>query len=113
MDLSEMKLLVTTRALRVRREFPEAFGAQGSYRTLHAGPHFVGHVRGERVAALALRAPHGVSATTMAGERIEIGAGRWVDELTSRVLDVGEAGLAMTEAFVDAPVALLVSRSPE
>ncbi len=113
MDLSEMKLLVTTRALRVRREFPEAFGAQGSYRTLHAGPHFVGHVRGERVAALALRAPHGVSATTMTCERIEIGAGRWVDELTGRVLDVGEAGLAMTEAFVDAPVALLVSRAPE
>ncbi len=112
-DLSEMKLLVTTRALRVRREFPEAFGAQGAYRTLHAGPHFVGHVRGERVATLALRAPHGVSATTMAGERIEIGAGRWVDELTGRVLDIGEAGLAMTEAFVDAPVALLVARAPE
>ncbi len=109
-DLSEMKLLVTTRALRVRREIPEAFGAQGSYRALRAGPHLIGQVRGERVAALALRAPHGVSATTLAGERIEIGAGRWVDELTGRVLDVGETGLAMTEAFVDAPVALLVLR---
>ncbi len=112
-DLSQMKLLVTARALRVRREFPEAFGVQGAYRALHAGPHLLGHVRGERVATLALRAPHGLSAETMAGERIEIGAGRWVDELTGRVLDVGEAGLAMTEAFVDAPVALLVARAPE
>lgn len=111
-DLSEMKLLVTTRALRLRREIPEAFGPQGSYRALHAGPHLLGHVRGERVAVLALRAPHGVSAATMGGERIEIGAGRWVDELTGRALDVGEAGLAMTEAFVDAPVALLVRRDP-
>ncbi len=109
-DLSEMKLLVTARALRLRRAMPEVFGAEGSYRPLHGGPHLLGHVRSERVAALALRAPHGVSVDTLRDHRVELAAGRWVDDLTGRELQIGESGLELTEAFRDAPVALLVAQ---
>ncbi|MGB3857714.1 MAG: malto-oligosyltrehalose synthase [Ornithinimicrobium sp.] len=109
-DLSEMKLLVTARALRLRRAMPEVFGAQGSYRPLHAGPHLLGHVRAERVATLTLRAPHGVSVDTLRGHRVELTAGRWVDELTGREVEIGESGLELTEVFRDAPVCLLVAQ---
>lgn len=108
--LSEMKLLITARALRLRRAMPEVFGAGGSYRPLHAGPHLLGHVRAERVATLTLRAPHGVSVDTLGGHRVELAAGRWVDELTGRELHIGESGLELTEAFRDAPVCLLVAQ---
>lgn len=110
--LSDMKLLVTARALRLRRDMPEVFGPQGSYRPLHSGPHLLGHVRGERVAVLTLRAPHGVSADTLRGHRIEVNPGTWVDVLTGRELVVGESGLELTAAFLDAPVALLLAKDP-
>ncbi|MGB3828099.1 MAG: malto-oligosyltrehalose synthase [Ornithinimicrobium sp.] len=108
--LSEMKLLVTARTLRLRRRMPDVFGPRGSYRALNAGPHLLGHVRSERVAALALRAPHAVSVDTLSGHRVELAAGRWVDELTGRELLIEESGLELTEAFLDAPVALLVAQ---
>jgi (1->4)-alpha-D-glucan 1-alpha-D-glucosylmutase len=107
-DLEGMKLLVVARTLRLRRAHPEVFGARGSYRPLHAGPHLVGHVRAERVAALALRAPHRVDGASLTQERIELVPGAWCDELTGRRFEVTAGGLVLSEAFMDAPVALLV-----
>jgi len=107
-DLDTMKLLVTARTLRLRRAHPEVFGPRGTYRALHAGPHLLGHVRAERVAALALRAPHRVDGAGLADERVELVAGAWRDELTGRRFEVSEGGLVLSHAFMDAPVALLV-----
>ncbi|MGB7449063.1 MAG: malto-oligosyltrehalose synthase [Ornithinimicrobium sp.] len=112
-DLESMKLLVTARTLRLRRDRPEIFGASGSYRPLHAGPHLVGHVRAERVAALALWAPHRVDGPALASQRVELVPGAWRDELTGRRFDVAGGGLVLSEAFMDAPVALLVREGSE
>jgi len=112
-DLEGMKLLVTARTLRLRREHPEIFGTHGSYRPLHAGSHLVGHVRAERVAALALRAPHGVDGAGLASQRVELVPGAWRDELTGRRFEIGGGGMALTDVFMDAPVALLVREGDE
>jgi (1->4)-alpha-D-glucan 1-alpha-D-glucosylmutase len=112
-DLDTMKLLVTARALRLRRDNPEVFDARGSYRPLHAGPHLAGHVRAERVAALALRAPHRIRGAELASQRVELAPGSWRDELTGRRFEVTGGGLVLAEAFVDAPVALLVREETE
>ncbi|MGB3184240.1 MAG: malto-oligosyltrehalose synthase [Ornithinimicrobium sp.] len=109
-DLSEMKLLVTARALRLRRAMPEVFGPRGSYRPLHAGPSVLGFVRGEQVAVLALRAPHHVDASALRSEHLELDPGRWTDELTGQHFEVGAGGLLAAEAFLNAPVALLVAQ---
>ncbi|MGB5951698.1 MAG: malto-oligosyltrehalose synthase [Ornithinimicrobium sp.] len=109
-DLSEMKLLVTARALRLRRAMPEVFGARGSYRPLHAGSSVLGYVRGEQVAVLTLRAPHHVDAAALRGEHLELDPGRWTDELTGQHFEVGSGGLVAADVFLNAPVALLVAQ---
>ncbi|MBA2695714.1 MAG: malto-oligosyltrehalose synthase [Actinobacteria bacterium] len=113
-DLSEEKLLITTRVLRLRLRLPEALGPDASYESLEAGPHLLGHLRGGRVAALAVRAPHSLEVNEVDevdgfGEhRVDLPPGSWVDELTGRRVQVEESGLLLAEAFADAPVALLV-----
>lgn len=109
-DLSEMKLLVTTRALRLRRAMPEVFGPRGSYRPLQAGSSVLGFVRGEQVAVLALRAPHHVDASELRAQHLELDPGRWTDELTGHHFDVGSGGLVATDVFLNAPVSLLVAQ---
>ena len=109
-NLSEMKLLVTARALRLRRAMPEVFGPRGSYRPLNAGPSVLGFVRGEQVAVLALRAPHHVDASALRSEHLELDPGRWTDELTGQHFEVRAGGLVAAEAFLNAPVALLVAQ---
>lgn len=121
--LSEEKLLVTARTLRLRLRLPEAFGPGASYVPLEGGPHLLGHLRGHRVAALAVRAPHSLAVGEV-GEmdemdkvdevdgfgdhRVDLPAGTWFDELTGRRVQVEASGLPLAEVFVDAPVALLV-----
>ncbi|MDQ3384225.1 MAG: malto-oligosyltrehalose synthase, partial [Actinomycetota bacterium] len=108
-DLSDEKLLVTSRALRLRARLPAAFGAGAAYRVLEGGEHVLGFVRGDRVATLAVRAPHGlVVAGGFGDRRIDLPAGRWRDELTGRSHQVGDSGVACAEMFEALPVALLV-----
>lgn len=89
---------------------PDVFGPRGSYRPLHAGPSVLGFVRGEQVAVLALRAPHHVDANALRSEHLELDPGRWTDELTGQHFEVDSGGLVAADAFLSAPVALLVAQ---
>ena len=106
-DLDDEKLLVTHRALALRRELVDAFGERGDYQPLvGTSRHLVGFLRGGEVATLVTRAP----------KRLEVGGGwddatvtlpegRWRDELTG--LLHGGAGTRCADVFAEYPVALL------
>ena len=99
------KLLVTSRALRLRRDRPELFG---SYAPLSAsGPsadHVLAFDRGGAVTVVT-RLPLGLEARGGWGETsLELPAGRWRDVLTGRSLRSGDVG----EMLSLLPVALLV-----
>ena len=111
-DDGAAKLLVVSRALRLRREHPEWFGAASSYRPVVAtgerAAHLVGLARAERVVALAPRLPVGLEAAGGWGQtRVALPEGRWRDRLTgSDVAGGGERRVAdLLGAF---PLALLV-----
>ncbi|MDQ3628827.1 MAG: malto-oligosyltrehalose synthase, partial [Actinomycetota bacterium] len=77
-DLSEEKLLVTSRALRLRRERPEVFA--GSYQpVVSASPHLLGFVRGGDVATLVTRWPGALE--SWGGVSVDL-PGSWTDVLT-------------------------------
>jgi (1->4)-alpha-D-glucan 1-alpha-D-glucosylmutase len=97
------KLLVTSAALRLRRDRPERFAG---YRPLTAaGPaagNLVGFDRGG-VITVATRLPLGLAnAGGWRDTRLELPAGRWTDVLTGRSADGPVAGM-----LADYPVALL------
>jgi (1->4)-alpha-D-glucan 1-alpha-D-glucosylmutase len=106
-DLDDEKLLVTTTALHLRRELPDAFGDSSRYEPLESGSrHLVGFVRGREVAVL----------VTRAGQRLDVGGGwgeatvrlpegLWRDELTGQLHGGGDNECA--GIFSDLPVALL------
>jgi len=98
------KLLVTSTALRLRRERPDLFTG---YRPLTAtGPaagHLVGFDRGG-VITLATRLPLGLASTGgWRDTQMELPAGNWTDLLTGRPVDG-----SVDRTFADYPVALLV-----
>ena len=114
-DLDDEKLLVTSRALRVRRELAGSFGDKATYEPLrssteHALEHALGFVRGARVACVVTRAPRRLADSGgWRDETVTLPGGTWHDELTGSVFaggDVRCAGL-----FEAMPVTLLVSRS--
>ncbi len=109
-DLDDEKLLVTSRALRVRRELPGCFGDRGTYEPLPSSTeHAVGFVRAGQVACVVTRAPHRLAAAGgWRDETVTLPEGTWRDELTGRVVAAGE--VACGELFADLPVALLVAR---
>ncbi len=108
------KLLVVSRALRLRRDRPELFSG---YRPLAAeGPaseHFIGFDRGGAL-TLATRLPVGLAGRANTGTSnvadawgstaITLPSGTFIDTLTGRTF-AGQVGLA--EVFADYPVALL------
>jgi (1->4)-alpha-D-glucan 1-alpha-D-glucosylmutase len=99
--LDEPKLLVTARALRLRRERPEAFA--GGYRPLDAGEHAVAFGRGDDVITVATRVPVGLRRKGGHGRALALPPGRWRDVLTG---DTADGDL---DALLSAlPVALLV-----
>jgi (1->4)-alpha-D-glucan 1-alpha-D-glucosylmutase len=109
-DLSDEKLLVTVRALRLRRRDPDAFGPGSTYEPLHGGEHVLGYLRAGRVAALAVRAPAGLRSSGGFGdETVDLPAGQWVDELTGRRVTVATgAPPRAADLLQHLPVALLV-----
>jgi (1->4)-alpha-D-glucan 1-alpha-D-glucosylmutase len=101
------KLLVTSRALRLRRDRPDLFtGYTPLSATGPAAAHLVAIDRGGAI-GLATRLPHRLERSGgWAGTALDLPAGVWVDVLTGR-----PAVPAVGELLADYPVALLV-RSP-
>jgi (1->4)-alpha-D-glucan 1-alpha-D-glucosylmutase len=106
-DLDDEKLLVTHKALSLRRELRECFADAGDYRPLKStSRHLVGFVRGGEVGVL----------VTRAARRLEVGGGWddatvalpegvWRDELTGVMRDGADTRVAAL--LSDYPVALL------
>ena len=106
-DLDDEKLLVTTRALHLRRARPASFGDAGSYRPLQSrSRHVVGFLRGESVAIAVTRAPQRLAAAGgWADATLPLPAGGWRDELTGTLHQVDAPRCA--DLFERLPVALL------
>lgn len=115
-DLDDEKLLVTSRALRLRRDHPEWFtGETATYEPLAAStPHALGVGRGDgsgtQVIAVVTRLAAGLEAAGgWASHRVHLPSGSWRDELTGRVVSTHDSeGVAVAELLTDLPVALLV-----
>ena len=109
-DSGAAKLLIVTRALRLRRDRPDLFG--GSYEPLPAqGPaadHLFGFARGGgRLMAVATRLPVTLQrAGGWRGTVLPTGPGPWTDVLTGRPVPSGWA--AAEDLLQRYPVALLV-----
>jgi (1->4)-alpha-D-glucan 1-alpha-D-glucosylmutase len=115
-DLDDEKLLVTSRALRLRRDHPEWFtGETATYEPLAAStPHALGVGRGDgsgtQVVAVVTRLAAGLEAAGgWASHRVHLPSGSWRDELTGRVVSTHDSeGVTVAELLTDLPVALLV-----
>ncbi|MFB6720100.1 malto-oligosyltrehalose synthase [Kribbella sp. NPDC056345] len=105
-DLSDEKLLVTARALRLRRQYPEAFA--GGYTPLPtSNGHAVAFARGDAVITIATRLPAALHRLGGWGDStVVLPSGEWKNVLTGR--DVGSGAARIQELLEDLPVALLV-----
>lgn len=108
-DLAAAKLLVTSRALRLRRDHPDWFGPTGTYRPLPTStPHSLAFARSE--AALTVVSRLTVARQHLGGwgaEAVELPPGRWRDLLTGRPHPGGS--LLLARLLDRLPVALLVA----
>lgn len=106
-DLDDEKLLVTVRALRLRREHPEWFGDEADYAALTSGSeHAAGFVRAGRVACVVTRAPHRLAEVGgWADATVVLPPGEWTDVLTGAEHSGGE--IACARLLAELPVALL------
>ncbi|MDX6556587.1 MAG: (1-_4)-alpha-D-glucan 1-alpha-D-glucosylmutase [Miltoncostaeaceae bacterium] len=108
-DLDDEKLLIVSRALRLRREHPEWLaGPDATYGALPTGSsHAVAMLRAGRLAAVATRLPIGLErAGGWGAATLALPDGRWRDQLGARVVEGGLVPLA--DLLADLPVALLV-----
>ncbi|MFI5713035.1 malto-oligosyltrehalose synthase [Kribbella sp. NPDC051620] len=103
--LAEEKLLVTAKALRLRRQNPEAFA--GSYKPLPTSSgHAVAFCRGDAVVTIATRLPVALHRLGGWGDStVVLPEGNWQDVLTGRA--VGSGSARIRELLEDLPVALL------
>jgi (1->4)-alpha-D-glucan 1-alpha-D-glucosylmutase len=105
-DLSDEKLLVVSRALRVRRDHPQWFGAASSYAAVTTStPRAVAFARGTSVVSVVSRLV--ARAPGWDDENLDLPPGRWRDVFTDATYDGGE--IALGELFAALPVALLLS----
>ncbi|TDO50652.1 (1-_4)-alpha-D-glucan 1-alpha-D-glucosylmutase [Kribbella sp. VKM Ac-2527] len=104
-NLADEKLLVTSRALRLRRSNPDAF--HGSYTPLPtSNGHAVAFARGDAVITLATRLP--VALHRLGGwssSTVVLPDGSWQNVLTGR--SVGSGAVRIDDLLSDYPVALL------
>lgn len=111
-DLADEKLLVTSRALRLRRDHPEWFVGEGATwaEAATTSHHAVGVSRGgtdgPQVAAVATRLVG--SLAEWDGATVHLPPGTWRDLLSDRDHVVVEDSLLLAEVLQDLPVALLV-----
>lgn len=103
--LAEEKLLVTAKALRLRRQNPEAFA--GSYKPLPTSSgHAVAFCRGDSVVTIATRLPVALHRLGGWGDStVVLPEGDWQDVLTGR--SVGSGAARIHELLEELPVALL------
>jgi (1->4)-alpha-D-glucan 1-alpha-D-glucosylmutase len=106
-DLSDEKLLVTHKALMLRRDLRESFSDRSTYEpVIGTSRHLVGFVRGGEVAVLATRASRRLDVFGGWGDAaFMLPEGLWRDELTG-VLHGGEVNRC-ADVLADYPVALL------
>ena len=109
-DLSDEKLLVTTRTLHLRRELRACFGDGASYEPLppaaRRSRHVLGYLRGGEVAVLVTRAEQRLEALGGWDDAsIHLPDGLWRDELTATLSGGGDNRLG--DLFATYPVALL------
>ena len=100
----ELKLLLTTRLLRLRRDRPELFGREASYAPLASSSHLLGFVRssGDGAVATVVR----LESRSREAAVVELPAGRWVNEFTG----VAHPGGVVpgSDVLLGLPVAVLV-----
>lgn len=103
------KLWLIHNALRVRREYADAFGPAGGYRPLEGSgakaDHAVAYVRGDRIAILVPRLVLKAHETWL-DTAFELPEGEWENALTGARLSGGK--LRLRKAFAEFPVALLI-----
>ncbi|MEO5709237.1 MAG: malto-oligosyltrehalose synthase [Nocardioidaceae bacterium] len=106
-DLDDEKLLVTHRALTLRRDLRESFADTGDYQPLvGTSRHLVGFVRGGEVAVLVTRAVRRLEVVGGWGDAtFALPEGLWRDELTGALHGGAESRCA--DVLSDYPVALL------
>jgi (1->4)-alpha-D-glucan 1-alpha-D-glucosylmutase len=106
-DLDDEKLLVTHKALTLRRDLRESFGDAGDYQPLvGTSRHLVGFVRGGEVAVLVTRAFGRLDAVGgWDGATFALPEGLWRDELTGALH--GGAENSCADVLSAYPVALL------
>ncbi|GMA20808.1 malto-oligosyltrehalose synthase [Arsenicicoccus piscis] len=110
-DLSDEKLLVTSAAMRLRRERPHAFGVAGLYVPLtSSSEHALGFLRAGQVATIVTRAPHRLEASGgwKDSDVVLLPTGTWRDRLTNKQIQVPPTGEVPVRDLLDQrPVALL------
>ncbi len=109
LGLDAAKLLVTSRALRLRREHPHWFA--GDYRPLQASGQAAAHViafsRADQALTVATRLPGGLRrAGGWQDTALAVPAGRWRDLLTGA--EHGPGHIRLADLMTELPVALLV-----
>lgn len=113
-DRDDEKLLVTSRALRVRREHPDWFGPSATVAPVAASSEHLlafsrGTEQGPQVVVLATRL---VERLTQAGgwgaASVELPDGRWRDAFTGALVAAGREGTPIGQILATLPVALLV-----
>jgi (1->4)-alpha-D-glucan 1-alpha-D-glucosylmutase len=117
--LDSAKLLVTSRALRLRRDHPDWFA--GEYRALHgngvAAAHVAAFCRSDQAVTAATRLPGGLRrAGGWRDTALPLAPGQWHDVLTGAEHDVAPDGkprpgggwLPLADLLTQLPVALLV-----
>ena len=117
-DLDDEKLLVTSRALRLRGSHPEWFtGPQATYAAVPgSSPHVLAFARGDTTGAQVVAVVTRLSARLAEaggweGATIDLppATGTWRDALTDRAFEPDRDGrLCLGELLADLPVALLV-----
>jgi (1->4)-alpha-D-glucan 1-alpha-D-glucosylmutase len=108
MDSGLPKMWVIYKALHLRRNYPEWFGASGDYSAVHAQgakkEHLVAYLRGGKVATLVPRWPYSLGGWS--DTSIELPRGNWRNLLTG---DGVSGGTIRVESLLERfPVALMV-----
>jgi (1->4)-alpha-D-glucan 1-alpha-D-glucosylmutase len=108
-ELDAAKLWVTTSALRLRRDRPEAFGPGASYEPLlSSSPHALGFVRAGAVATVVTRWPGLLARTGWRDAAVSLPRGIWRDVLTGTEQRAVDGMVACEALLAGLPVALLV-----
>lgn len=105
--LADDKLWVMSGALRLRRQHPELFGPQSTYRALSTtSPHLLGFVRSEQVATVVTRWPAGVARSGWSNATFALPDGSWHNVLDDESVTGGD--VRASDVLGALPVALLL-----